>query len=129
VWLTTEEAETHPVVKQKFLQATSSDTLRSRSITGKPARQLRSSWTEEWDRPDTPAPLPMPLQLVLTHEARARIDRAAYREGSGAAQLVNYFVGQIVGEMNQVKPARQVVFDIVDEFIDAVQGLEAKLAE
>ena len=53
----------------------------------------------------------------------------AHPRGSGAAQLVNYFVGQIVGEMNQVKPARQVVFDIVDEFIDAVQGLEAKLAE
>ena len=49
VWLTTEEAETHPVVKEKFLAATSSDTLRSRSRTGKPARQLRSAWTDEWD--------------------------------------------------------------------------------
>ena len=38
VWLTTEEAETHPVVKEKFLAATSSDTIRSRSRTGKPAR-------------------------------------------------------------------------------------------
>jgi NAD(P)H-dependent flavin oxidoreductase YrpB (nitropropane dioxygenase family) len=62
VWLTTEEAETHPVVKDKFLQASSTDTIRSRAKTGKPARQLRSAWTEEWDRPDTPDPLPMPLQ-------------------------------------------------------------------
>jgi NAD(P)H-dependent flavin oxidoreductase YrpB (nitropropane dioxygenase family) len=46
VWLTTEEAETHPVVKQKFLKASSRDTIRSRSLTGKPARQLRSAWTE-----------------------------------------------------------------------------------
>ena len=60
VWLTTEEAETHPVVKKKFLAATSSDTLRSRSRTGKPARQLRSAWTDEWENPATPMPLGMP---------------------------------------------------------------------
>ncbi|MFN0092404.1 MAG: nitronate monooxygenase [Acidimicrobiales bacterium] len=129
VWLTTEEAETHPTVKQKFLKATSSDTVRSRSITGKPARQLRSAWTDEWERPDSPAPLGMPHQIVLTAEARARIDRAAHRPGSGAEQLANYFVGQIVGEMNQVKPARQVVFDMIDEFIDAAAALQDKLAD
>ena len=82
VWLTTDEAETHPVVKQKFLAATSSDTLRSRSLTGKPARQLRSAWTDEWDDPANPRPLPMPLQPILVGQARARIDRAAYRPGS-----------------------------------------------
>jgi NAD(P)H-dependent flavin oxidoreductase YrpB (nitropropane dioxygenase family) len=38
VWLTTEEAETDPVVQQKMLTATSSETVRSRSLTGKPAR-------------------------------------------------------------------------------------------
>ena len=58
IWLTTEEAETHPLVKEKFLAATSSDTLRSRSQTGKPARQLRSAWTDEWDAPASPGPLP-----------------------------------------------------------------------
>ncbi|MDR3650687.1 MAG: nitronate monooxygenase, partial [Acidimicrobiales bacterium] len=47
VWLTTEEAETHPAVKQKFLEASSRDTIRSRSLTGKPARMLRSAWTDE----------------------------------------------------------------------------------
>lgn len=127
VWLTTEEAETHPVVKQKFLTATSSDTLRSRSRTGKPARQLRSAWTDEWDDPANPAPLGMPMQPILVGEALARIDRAAYRPGSGAEQLSNYFVGQIVGTMNVVKPAAQVVFDMIDEFIEAVQGLSAQL--
>ncbi|MCL5886165.1 MAG: nitronate monooxygenase, partial [Actinobacteria bacterium] len=54
VWLTTEEAETHPVVKEKFIAATSSDTVRSRSITGKPARQLKSAWNQAWDSPDGP---------------------------------------------------------------------------
>ncbi|MDQ1532884.1 MAG: hypothetical protein QOF28_645 [Actinomycetota bacterium] len=127
VWLTTDEAETHPTVKQKFLAATSSDTVRSRSRTGKPARQLRTAWTDEWDDADTPAPLGMPLQPILVDEALARIDRAAHRAGSGAEQLSNYFVGQVVGTMNTTKTAAQVVFDMIDEYIDAVQSLGHQL--
>ncbi len=123
VWLTTEEAETHPVVKQKFLDASSSDTVRSRSRTGKPARQLRTAWTDEWDDPATPQPLGMPLQPILVSEALARIDRAALRPGSGAEKLTNYFVGQVVGAMNETKSASQVVYDIIDEFIESVQRL------
>ena len=127
VWLTTEEAETHPLVKQKFLAATSSDTLRSRSKTGKPARQLRSAWTDEWDSPASPGPLPMPLQPILIGEASVRIDRAAKDLSSGAGQLANYFVGQVVGSMNEVKPAARVVIEMVEQFIDAVQRLETMM--
>ncbi|MEO7557127.1 MAG: nitronate monooxygenase family protein [Acidimicrobiales bacterium] len=120
VWLTTEEAETHPVVKEKFLAATSADTVRSRASTGKPARQLRSAWTDEWEDPDHPDPLPMPLHGMLVAEAQGRMARSA-GSNEGARKLVNYFVGQAVGQMNQVKPARQVLLDMVDEFIDAAQ--------
>ena len=127
VWLTTAEAETHPVVKEKFLAATSDDTVRSRSLTGKPARQLKSAWTDEWDDPDTPAPLDMPFQPVLVDEAIARIDRAAYRSGSGAERLINYFVGQVVGSLHESKPTSQVIFEMVDEFVDSVQALGAGL--
>ena len=128
VWLTTAEAETHPVVKAKMLAATSADTLRSRSLTGKPARMLRSSWTDEWDRPDTPDPLGMPLQPILTAQAQYRINRAAERH-PGAEKLANYFVGQVVGTMNVSKTSRQVVFDMVDEFIEAVEALAAQLED
>jgi NAD(P)H-dependent flavin oxidoreductase YrpB (nitropropane dioxygenase family) len=127
VWLTTDEAETHPVVKQKFLAAGSADTVRSRSRTGKPARQLRSAWTDEWDDPDTPMPLGMPMQPVLVDGALQRVDRAAHRQGSGAEKLANYFVGQIVGTMNQSKPAAHVVYEMIDEFIAAAQSLGHQL--
>ena len=127
VWLTTEEAETHPVVKEKFLAATSSDTIRSRSRTGKHARQLKSAWTEEWENPATPMPLGMPMQMVLTSEAIQRIDRAAYNKGSGAEQLSNYFVGQIVGNMNESKSTARVVFEMIEEFIEATQYLASQL--
>ena len=126
VWLTTEEAETQPAVKDKFLHATSADTVRSRSRTGKPARQLKSAWTEEWDDTELP-PLGMPLQPILTAQAIARIDRSSHIAGSGAEKLANYFVGQIVGNMNEVKPAATVVYEMVDEFIDAVQALNTQM--
>jgi NAD(P)H-dependent flavin oxidoreductase YrpB (nitropropane dioxygenase family) len=127
VWLTTDEAETHPVVKQKFLAATSADTIRSRSLTGKHARMLKSKWTEEWERTDTPDPLGMPLQPILTAEAQRRIARAAYAPGSGAEELSNYFVGQIVGSMNQPKSAASVVIEMVEEFIESVESLAKQL--
>jgi NAD(P)H-dependent flavin oxidoreductase YrpB (nitropropane dioxygenase family) len=127
VWLTTEEAETHPVVKEKFLQASSSDTIRSRAKTGKPARQLRSAWTDEWDRADTPDPLPMPLQGALIAEAEARIARTA-ASSDGARQLINYFVGQVVGQMDRSKPATQVLMEMVEGYIDAATRIAETVA-
>jgi len=123
VWLTTEEAETEPTVKRKMLAATSRDTVRSRSRTGKPARQLRSAWTEEWDGPDSPGALPMPLQMIVAEGAMRPISKAAESGNEGARQLANYFVGQVVGLMNTVKPARQVVYDMIEEFADAIDRL------
>lgn len=109
VWLMTEEAETHPVVKEKFLQASSSDTLRSRASTGKPARQLRSAWTDAWEDPANPKPLPMPLHSVLTIEAQQSIRRDAQQGGEGGKALINYFVGQSVGMLKQIRPAAEVL--------------------
>jgi NAD(P)H-dependent flavin oxidoreductase YrpB (nitropropane dioxygenase family) len=129
VWLTTEEAETHPVVKEKFLAASSSDTVRSRSLTGKPARMLRSSWTDEWEKEGAPAPLAMPLQSALVADAQARISRSSHREGSGANKLANYFVGQVVGTMDRVKPARQVVLDMMTEYADVAARFADEVAD
>jgi len=129
VWLTTEEAETPPVIKDKFLAAGLGDTVRSRSLTGKPARMLRTPWTDEWEQPDGPGPLPMPLQPLLISEAMGRIHRVSAKEESGANDLVTYFVGQVVGSMNTVRPTRRVVLEMVEEFIDTVQSLGALIEE
>lgn len=128
VWLTTEEAETLPVVKDKFLAATSSDTVRSRSLTGKPARMLRTAWVDEWERPGAPAPLGMPLQSALVADSQLRIGRAASHPDAKAQELATYFVGQVVGSLDKVRPTRAVVLEMVSEFIDAVQRLDG-LAE
>jgi NAD(P)H-dependent flavin oxidoreductase YrpB (nitropropane dioxygenase family) len=123
VWLTTKEAETHPAVVEKFLRATSSDTVRSRSTTGKPARQLRTAWTDEWEDPAHPDPLPMPLQLILTADARARIARSASTPESGANALITYFVGQVVGSLTTVRPARRVLLDMIEEYVEVIERL------
>lgn len=123
VWLTTQEAETSDVVKQKFLEAPSSGTVRSRSLTGKPARMIRTDWTDAWESEESPGTLGMPLQSFLVAEAQRRIARVAAKD-EGARRLSTYFVGQVVGSMNTVQPAARVVLDMVDEFIDAVQRLD-----
>ncbi|MGN6474078.1 MAG: NAD(P)H-dependent flavin oxidoreductase [Mycobacteriales bacterium] len=127
VWLTTAEAETDPVVKQKFLTATSSDTVRSRSLTGKPARMLRTPWTDEWEAPEAPAPLPMPLQSMLVANAQVRIARDARTTGSGAEALATYFVGQGVGLMDRIKPAREVVEEMVAGYLEVAERFAGQL--
>jgi NAD(P)H-dependent flavin oxidoreductase YrpB (nitropropane dioxygenase family) len=113
IWLTTVEGQTDRAVTRKLLRATSSDTVRSRAISGKPARQLRSTWSEAWDDPQGPGPLPMPLQFLLTAEAVARVHRFA--EETGRDDLVTSPVGQIVGAMNELKPVARVVEEIREE--------------
>ena len=129
VWLTTHEAETTPVIREKFLAATSSDTRRSRSLTGKPARMLRSAWTDAWDEPGAPAPLPMPLQSMLVAEAQRRIHRVAHKADSGARPLVTYFVGQVVGQMNVPMSSRDVVREMVEGCLDAMERMHGLLNE
>ena len=60
VFLPTTEAETSENIKEKMIQATSSQTVRSKSRTGKHSRQLQSAWTDAWESKDAPEPLPMP---------------------------------------------------------------------
>lgn len=123
VWLTTAEAETSPVVKDKMLAANSRQTVRSRSRTGKYTRQLRSAWTDAWTDEQAPDPLPMPLQGVLAGAAFRKIDKLAQGDHAGAKQLANYYVGQGVGLMNETVSARSVVYQFMEDFADAAERL------
>jgi NAD(P)H-dependent flavin oxidoreductase YrpB (nitropropane dioxygenase family) len=118
LWMTTAESNSSGAVLQSYLEATSSDTVRSKCYTGKPARMLRNAWTDAWADPDGPGPLGMPLQNILTSEANARIARSNRKDLAFAP------VGQIVGRMNSVRPVRDVMFDLIDEYIDTVGRLE-----
>jgi NAD(P)H-dependent flavin oxidoreductase YrpB (nitropropane dioxygenase family) len=129
VWLTTPEAETAPHTVQKMLTATSRDTVRSQGRTGKFSRQLRSDWTDAW-KPEAqgPAALPLPLQSILSENLLRRIDVLAENGHDGAQRLATYFVGQGVGLMERVKPAGDVVREMMEDYLDAVERLSATLA-
>lgn len=126
LWLTTKEYRLEPpsasgysVVTEKLLAATSSDTVRSRVISGKPARMLRTPWTEAWEAKGSPGTLPMPLQGLLVADAEARIRRHQSRE------LLGTPVGQIVGQMNQVRSVAEVISGLVSE----LSGTAARLGK
>ena len=123
VWLTTAEAETLPVVKEKMLVANSRQTVRSRSRTGKYTRQLRSAWTDAWQSEESPDPLPMPLQGVVAEAAFRKINQLAQSDHEGAKQLANYFVGQGVGLMNEAKSVRSVVYEFMEDYAAATERL------
>ena len=115
VWLASHEDITSMPIKEKFLAAGSTDTLRSPTMTGKPARQLRSAWHDAWDRPDAPLPLPLPLQPMLAGRAWNRIHDAAADGHAGAAALDSYFIGQVVGSFDRLRPAGEIARDMVED--------------
>jgi NAD(P)H-dependent flavin oxidoreductase YrpB (nitropropane dioxygenase family) len=130
VWLTTEEAETAPHTVQKMLAATSRDTVRSAGRTGKPARQLVSDWTDAWLPHDGgQRPLPLPLQSMLCEPVIRRVDALATQGHPGAQALATYFVGQGVGLMNKVKPARDVVLEFIEDYLAAAERLSGSLPD
>ncbi len=123
VWLTTMEAETAPVVKEKMLAASSSDTVRARSRTGKHSRQLRSPWTDAWEQEDAPDPLAMPLQSLISEPALGKVERLSEGGHKGAQDLATYWVGQGVGLMNAGQSVRNVVYDFKEDFLNAHERL------
>ncbi|MCP3398130.1 nitronate monooxygenase [Bradyrhizobium sp. CCGB20] len=130
VWLATVEAETTEIFREKMIAASSRDAIRSKGRTGKPARQLRSVWTDAWDRaPESPGALPMPLQSIVSRDAFNSIDRAAASGNAKARDLVSYFVGQGVGLIDSVKSAGAVVQEFKEDFAEAVEHMNALVAE
>ena len=124
VWLTTTEAETSPVIKEKYVAASSRQTVRSQARTGKYSRQLRSPWTDAWEGEDAPDPLAMPLQSLVSEPPLAKVTKLAEGGHEGARHLATSFVGQGVGLINSIQTTRQVVYEFMEDFIEANERLK-----
>jgi NAD(P)H-dependent flavin oxidoreductase YrpB (nitropropane dioxygenase family) len=105
-------------IQEALLRANSGDTVRRRIYTGKPARLLKSRWTDAWDEPDAPEPLPMPLQNILVSEAHQRMNELDNPD------TVAMPVGQIVGRMNEIQPVVDIIADLVKGFEEASKRLD-----
>ncbi len=121
MWLLTAEADMAPEVTENLLAASSRDFVRARVMTGKPARQLRTKWVEAWDQPGAPEPLPMPLQGLLYGEAAARFSRVHSKDFAG------HPAGQIIGSIDKVRPAKDMVRDMVEGWIETTEKLHGFL--
>ena len=122
LWLTVQEADAPPAQMECYLKAGSRDTVRSRSFTGKPCRMLRNDWTDAWESPDSPGTLGMPLQFMVTADAVSRTHRYA-EKGTAKAVMFNP-IGQIVGALNTVRPVREVMMQLVEEYLEATERLQ-----
>jgi NAD(P)H-dependent flavin oxidoreductase YrpB (nitropropane dioxygenase family) len=121
LWLTTDYSEMTEPQRELLVEARSEDAVITRSLTGKHARMLRTGWTEAWERPDGLQPLPLPLQDLVTGEAVTRLTR--YPEHSKPISIIP--VGQVVGQLNSVRKTTNTVTELVEEYVDAIDRLNA----
>ncbi len=125
IWLTTTESDCPPAQKESYLAATSRDTVRSRAWTGKPCRMVKNEWNDAWDAADTPDPLGLPLQWMVTAEAVIR----GHKYETEAKDINFNPAGQIIGASNTVKPVRLVIQEMIEEYLDAVDRLNSLMPE
>jgi NAD(P)H-dependent flavin oxidoreductase YrpB (nitropropane dioxygenase family) len=119
-WLMVEEAENTAVQQQAYADATSRDTVRSRSFTGKPARMLKNDWTEAWETPGNPEPLGMPLQYMVSGMAV----KATHKYPDQTVDVAFNPVGQVVGQLAKVEKSAAVIDRWVQEYVEATTHLE-----
>jgi NAD(P)H-dependent flavin oxidoreductase YrpB (nitropropane dioxygenase family) len=127
LWLAVEEAEAEPAQKQSYFDATEEDTVRSRSWTGKPCRMLKNEWTEAWASEETPDPLGMPLQGLVTADAIRRTHTYA---AVGECQKVAFNpVGQVVGQINEVESCRNLINRLLNEYVEALDNVNSLMPD
>lgn len=119
IWLKTVQSELTPEIRAKLLKAGGDDAVLTKSVTGKQCRTLRNAFTEAWNRPGAPQPLPSPLQGMLWWaHGRTRVERVQ------AEEFLTYPVGQLVGDMNEETSVRQVVQDMLVELAETKSRLD-----
>ncbi|BCO35805.1 nitronate monooxygenase [Mycobacterium heckeshornense] len=118
-WLMVEEAANTPVQQATYAKATSKDTVRSRSFTGKPARMLRNDWTDAWEQPGNPKPLGMPLQYMVSGMAVA----ATQKYPDQTVDVAFNPIGQVVGQLTKVEKTAAVIERWVQEYLEATNRL------
>lgn len=120
-WVMVEESEHTEQQHAAYAKATSKDTVRSRSFTGKPARMLRNDWTDAWENPDNPKPLGMPLQYMVSGMAVA----ATHKYPNESVDVAFNPVGQVVGQFKKVEKTSAVIERWVQEYLEATGNLNA----
>lgn len=96
-------------LKEKYKRAEPTDAKVGRWYSGKPMRHLKNPWSDAWEEPGSPGHLPMPLQGLLVGDAMRSISQNRIED------LVYGPVGQAVGLLDQIRPAKDIVAEMVSQ--------------
>jgi NAD(P)H-dependent flavin oxidoreductase YrpB (nitropropane dioxygenase family) len=115
VWLASRESDRDMIIKEKILAANATDTRYSDCVSGFTMRTLNSKWHEEWASPDAPDPAPAPYQLLLFADVKQiAVDW-------NIESFLTEAAGQGVDFVTKMKPAKQIVNDMVEEALDVFE--------
>jgi NAD(P)H-dependent flavin oxidoreductase YrpB (nitropropane dioxygenase family) len=122
-WLATTESRSQidDASLANLLAAGSGDTVRSRSMSGKPMRQLRTDWTEAWDGPSSPGCLGAPMQGLIHHGLAAPRIRAL-----GVRELAGWPAGQVIGRFDHLQSVGSLISAMVEECDAAIDALASR---
>ena len=105
-------------MQSALVGASSSDTVRTRIYTGKPAWLLKTRWTQAWAAPEAPDPLPMLLQNLLVSKAHNRI------HAPHDPPVVSMPAGQVIGRIDRVRPVAAIVAGLVTGYAETLARLD-----
>jgi len=117
IWLGAVESELSSEMRKKFIAARSQDAIQRKYDTGKPLRTLRSKWTDAWDAPGAPQPLPLAAQKLLVAPALKRFELA------NAVDYMGYISGQIVGRIKKEQTIREIMEGMKAEYRETMERL------
>jgi NAD(P)H-dependent flavin oxidoreductase YrpB (nitropropane dioxygenase family) len=110
-FLATKEGGTIPAQREAILKARDEDSRRSELYTGKPSRAPANKFHTLWESSGLD-PLPFPTQVMLSSALVKMFEKAEMNE------YISPFSGQIAGMIDEIKPAAQVVEEMVEEAVE-----------
>jgi len=117
-FLATEEAGIQQFQKEALVEYGDGDTVVSKSVTGKPARIIRNKWAQAWINADK-QPLPMPFQSMIAGPVLAAATHDQRKD------IAPGFAGQGMGLIKAIRPAREVLRDLVSRAETALSGADS----
>jgi len=121
LFLSSYEAAVTDIHKRRIVQGRSEDWVVSRFSSGKTGRYFKNVLIDEWEKSGLEA-LPMPLQGMLVEE----LEEAAKQ--TGLEELEMSPGGQIGGLIRELRPAAQIVEDLVDQATRVLAGVSQRPA-
>jgi len=119
-FIATNESQANPGYRQAIIEANDDSTVRTRSYTGKPARAIRNSRTDEWEsKADAIQPFPMQAGLSVQEGVMDYMGRGT----NFNADRTFLPAGQGSGGIHDIKPAAEVFRDIIEESEAVIRAL------